>query len=236
MQSDVKVGLIVGVLLVAVTAVVYRTQFFPRGGDDKFTRLLPQSRDVKTAVHKTFRSDSPSNPYPVQPKFLSRQWFAGQNNSPSTKRRSRRVTQQTRRLTQQISRPTVINGKTQPKPRVAEQIRQPSPPPLRPSKVKQVRPTTRPVRRPPTVAISTLDSTSHEVVLVDSSRRTPVAQRSGRVKRNRTYTVQGSDTLIRIARQLYRNESAYLDIYEANRDILGTPDDLTVGMVLRLPE
>ncbi|MGE0407269.1 MAG: LysM peptidoglycan-binding domain-containing protein [Candidatus Korobacteraceae bacterium] len=49
------------------------------------------------------------------------------------------------------------------------------------------------------------------------------------------YTVQGGDTLSKIAKQFYGNASAYPKIFDANRDQLSDPDKIKVGQVLRIP-
>jgi len=52
----------------------------------------------------------------------------------------------------------------------------------------------------------------------------------------RTWTVRRGDTLGAIAQHEY-GSVVYADlIFEANRDILRSPDDLDIGMVLRLPD
>jgi nucleoid-associated protein YgaU len=53
----------------------------------------------------------------------------------------------------------------------------------------------------------------------------------------RTYKVQPSDTLIRIARKLYGSSAGWQKIYDANRAVIGeNPARLKVGMVLQLPQ
>ena len=52
----------------------------------------------------------------------------------------------------------------------------------------------------------------------------------------RTYTVQPGDSLPGIAFRFYGTTVAYLQILEANADILTDPSELTAGMVLRVPE
>ncbi len=52
----------------------------------------------------------------------------------------------------------------------------------------------------------------------------------------RTWTVRRGDTLGAIAQREY-GSIVYADfIFDANRDILRSPDDLDIGMVLRLPD
>ena len=51
----------------------------------------------------------------------------------------------------------------------------------------------------------------------------------------RTYTVRPGDTLGKISIRFYGTSSRYMDIYNANRDVLTTPSSLRVGQVLRIP-
>jgi len=52
----------------------------------------------------------------------------------------------------------------------------------------------------------------------------------------RIYEVQPGDTLGHIAQRFYGKASAYMKIFEANRDILDNPDLIKVGQKLRIPE
>jgi len=49
------------------------------------------------------------------------------------------------------------------------------------------------------------------------------------------YTVKGGDSLSKIARYIYGDASAFTKIFEANRDILKTPDVIHPGQVLKIP-
>ena len=51
----------------------------------------------------------------------------------------------------------------------------------------------------------------------------------------RTYTVVGGDTLTRISQRVYGSPGRWMDIYQANRDTMDSPNSLRVGQVLRLP-
>jgi LysM repeat protein len=51
-----------------------------------------------------------------------------------------------------------------------------------------------------------------------------------------TYTVQAGDTLSKIAKTHLGDASAYMKIFEANRDQLTNPDLIKPGQVLRLPQ
>ncbi len=53
--------------------------------------------------------------------------------------------------------------------------------------------------------------------------------------KSETYTVQPGDTLSKIALVQLGDASAYMQIFEANRDQLTSPDKIKVGQVLRLP-
>lgn len=50
-----------------------------------------------------------------------------------------------------------------------------------------------------------------------------------------TYTVQSGDTLSAISRQVYGTSARWMDIYQANRDRLSSPNSLSAGQVLRIP-
>jgi nucleoid-associated protein YgaU len=49
------------------------------------------------------------------------------------------------------------------------------------------------------------------------------------------YTVKGGDSLSKIARYIYGDASAFTKIFDANRDILKTPDVIHPGQVLKIP-
>ena len=53
---------------------------------------------------------------------------------------------------------------------------------------------------------------------------------------NRTYTVKSGDTLSAIARQFYNDASQYMKIFEANKNLLSSPDKIAPGQVLTIPE
>lgn len=52
---------------------------------------------------------------------------------------------------------------------------------------------------------------------------------------SRTYRVREGDTLVSIARRLYGDGRKYRDIFEANRDLLTTPNALPTGVLLVIP-
>lgn len=52
----------------------------------------------------------------------------------------------------------------------------------------------------------------------------------------KTYTVQSGDTLWKIAEQHYGNGARYMEIFEANGDLLDNPDRIFPGQVLKIPD
>jgi nucleoid-associated protein YgaU len=52
---------------------------------------------------------------------------------------------------------------------------------------------------------------------------------------SRTYTVQAGDTLTSIAQRFYNDAGQWNRLFEANRDQLGSANDLRVGMTIRIP-
>ncbi|MEN4684362.1 LysM peptidoglycan-binding domain-containing protein [Pantoea agglomerans] len=53
---------------------------------------------------------------------------------------------------------------------------------------------------------------------------------------NRTYTVKSGDTLSAIAKQFYNDASQYMKIFEANKNLLSSPDKIAPGQVLTIPD
>ncbi|MCM8797444.1 MAG: LysM peptidoglycan-binding domain-containing protein [Candidatus Omnitrophica bacterium] len=51
----------------------------------------------------------------------------------------------------------------------------------------------------------------------------------------KNYTVQKNDTLQKISKKYYGTTKKWHQIYEANKDILKTPDRLYVGQILKIP-
>jgi LysM repeat protein len=51
----------------------------------------------------------------------------------------------------------------------------------------------------------------------------------------KTYTVVVGDTLSRIARDFLGDETAYMEIFNANRDQLSDPNQIRPGQVLKMP-
>ncbi|KAA6184649.1 LysM peptidoglycan-binding domain-containing protein [Thiohalocapsa marina] len=49
------------------------------------------------------------------------------------------------------------------------------------------------------------------------------------------YEVLADDTLSRISAKVYGDANAWRRIFEANRDLLDSPDDLSLGMKLVIP-
>jgi len=52
---------------------------------------------------------------------------------------------------------------------------------------------------------------------------------------NAVHTVQGGDTLGKIAKHYYGNAARYTDIFEANKGTLANPDAIEVGQQLQIP-
>jgi nucleoid-associated protein YgaU len=50
-----------------------------------------------------------------------------------------------------------------------------------------------------------------------------------------TYTVKSGDTLSKISRQFYGNANDYMRIFNANKDKLSDPDQISPGQELKIP-
>jgi nucleoid-associated protein YgaU len=64
---------------------------------------------------------------------------------------------------------------------------------------------------------------------------TPTARHPARAPEQGTYTVREGDSLSEIAQRLLGSARFYQAIFECNRDVLRSPDDIRVGMVLKIP-
>jgi len=69
-------------------------------------------------------------------------------------------------------------------------------------------------------------------IMVDpSSQQAPTGPATG----GQSYTVQPGDTLSKIAKQFYGDATAYMDIFNANKDKLQDPDKIRSGQELTIP-
>jgi nucleoid-associated protein YgaU len=50
-----------------------------------------------------------------------------------------------------------------------------------------------------------------------------------------TFTVQTGDTLTKISKEVYGDANAYMEIFNANKDQLESPDKIRAGQVLKIP-
>ena len=78
-------------------------------------------------------------------------------------------------------------------------------------------------------AIKTIPTWSNDVV-ADIQ-----AQPGGASDAGSTYTVKAGDTLSKIAQHSLGDGTAYMRIFEANRDQLTDPDQIKPGQVLKIP-
>jgi nucleoid-associated protein YgaU len=82
-------------------------------------------------------------------------------------------------------------------------------------------------------AIKTVPDWSREVVADIKAIAAPVSKG---VDEARTYTVKSGDTLSKIAREFLGDANSYMDIFNANRDVLSDPDRIQPGQVLKIPQ
>lgn len=68
-----------------------------------------------------------------------------------------------------------------------------------------------------------------------TQRALPPAPEPQLPPRPETYAVQEGDTLSNISRRFYGTSARWMDIFQANRDQLASPDALRAGQVIRLP-
>ncbi len=68
-----------------------------------------------------------------------------------------------------------------------------------------------------------------------STTLTAVTPVESSVNATGTHTVSKGDTLYRLARNYYNDQSRWKEIYEANRDQLANPDRISIGQQLVIP-
>jgi LysM repeat protein len=83
-------------------------------------------------------------------------------------------------------------------------------------------------------AIKTIPDWRNEVVA--DIKATGGATAAAPAQGGSTYTVKSGDTLSKIAKSLLGDPSAYMDIFNANRDQLNDPNVIRPGQVLKIPQ
>ncbi len=56
------------------------------------------------------------------------------------------------------------------------------------------------------------------------------------VSKDEFYEIRSGDTLGKIAKQFYGKSSAYMKIFEANREVISDPDKIYPGQKIRIPQ
>jgi nucleoid-associated protein YgaU len=83
-----------------------------------------------------------------------------------------------------------------------------------------------------TVAVPVADAVSEEP---ETATQDMPAEPAGATSGDKTYTVQSGDTLWKISENLYGDGSKYMKIFEANSDLLDSPDQIFPGQTLVIP-
>jgi len=72
-------------------------------------------------------------------------------------------------------------------------------------------------------------------IRVSASAAAAAAEADTKPPASQTYTVKPGDSLSKIAKEHLGNGNLYMEIFNANKDVLTDPDKLKPGMVLKLP-
>ena len=83
-------------------------------------------------------------------------------------------------------------------------------------------------------AIKTIPDWRNEIVA--DIKATGAATAAAPAQGGSTYTVKSGDTLSKIAKSLLGDPSAYMDVFNANRDQLSDPNVIRPGQVLKIPQ
>jgi nucleoid-associated protein YgaU len=84
-------------------------------------------------------------------------------------------------------------------------------------------------------AIKTIPSWQNDIVADIQVTGGPAAAPAAAPASAKTYTVKAGDTLSAIAKQHLGSATAYMKIFELNKDQLSDPDKIKPGQVLKLP-
>ncbi|MGH8636859.1 MAG: LysM peptidoglycan-binding domain-containing protein [Burkholderiales bacterium] len=84
-------------------------------------------------------------------------------------------------------------------------------------------------------AIKTIPDWQNEIVADIQVTGGAAASDTASAGAEKTYTVKPGDTLSGIAKDLLGSATAYMKIFEANREQLSDPDRIKPGQVLRIP-
>jgi len=84
-------------------------------------------------------------------------------------------------------------------------------------------------------AIKTIPTWQQEVVAEIRATGAAAGPSAGG-QAERTYTVKAGDTLSKIAKEMLGDTSAYMDIFNANKDQLSDPNKIKPGQVLKIPQ
>jgi len=85
-------------------------------------------------------------------------------------------------------------------------------------------------------AVTTSDGLSMKPKSANAAGATPAATKVMDLGDDSFVVVKPGDTLGAIARRLYGDTKMYQKIFDANREHLRSPNDLTAGMLLRVPK
>ena len=206
MQRDVKVGLVLGVLLVAVVAVV----FFRRDDEDrdKLAKLMPAPDQVADRA-RDILGPSPTDPYPVAPEFVPDSW-----QSPKPTKSVRTPTPQRNKPSETAAQSDELGpGGDENKNDTGRSGAVLLPPEIGPGR-------------------SSPRPRSETGTIFGRSAATESATRQGGATE---YTIQAGDTLSEIASRFLGHASAWHEIHEANRDVLPDPENIPAGQRIRIP-
>ena len=86
-------------------------------------------------------------------------------------------------------------------------------------------------------AIKTVPDWQSEIIadIKVSASAAAAAEAETKPPASQTYTVKPGDSLSKIAKEHLGNGNLYMEIFNANKDVLTDPDKLKPGMVLKLP-
>ena len=234
MHPDKKVGLALGILLIGITGAFFFRNDAPSQAQETLTLTDPDSLDRKA-------SQKPGAPYFPEPKVEQSEGDAGLGLASVPEISASDVIPGLPRVGPtghqgMLAEPINLDALQNPSEQFADRMAPLPSPGQDLDSLENVLAQNAEARRNDQ---HSSDEAENDVVVDGSLATAKSGQTHGRLPAAQatfiTHEVVAGDNLSRLAKKYLGSHTKYLTLYEANRDLLATPDDLSLGMKLKIP-